>query len=120
MEFALFIYFASIVEGLKIFFGVLATAFALYGLAICIDTEEMTKSARNLFIAAVAGTLIAVMIPNEKRTYLIAGAYVSQKIVESPKVQAVAGDAFELFNLKLKQYTEEVKKEMEASTKNKK
>ena len=116
----LFVWFAGIIEGLKLFLIILGVILALAIPAltgIVTESAEKVKSAAKRYgVAGVICILLASCSPSEKTTYMMAGAYVGQKVlVESDASKKV----YNIINNKLDKYLgEDLEKSAEKAIRN--
>lgn len=121
MEFALLVYFASVVPNLAKFFGL--ACFLLFMLAFGIalftyttfysSTEDQDRAhgrarwliALSLVFAASSG-FVASMIPTKEAAYAIAAAYAAEKIYQSEDFKRIAGKSLTVIEAKLDEIIE--------------
>lgn len=120
MEFAIFVWLASVVGNLSAFFGMTATAclFMFFCMTVGVamhndlySRDKKTYTIRTgmgklLMSYVVVAYIIAALIPSQKTMYLMAGAYGSQKVVQSEAADKVV----KIVNSKLDEYLEEAEK----------
>jgi hypothetical protein len=121
MEFAIFVWVASVIGKLAGFFTGAAILFAAVVAVdiICTASHNGVYDEKKkypfqkrwgkwcTFIAAFL-MLIASLLPSEKTMYVMAGAWAGQKMVESE----AAGKVMKIINLKLDEYLQEAEKEL--------
>ena len=123
MEFALLVYFASVVPNLASFFGMacfllfmLAFGIALFTYTTFYSEEAQYKAHRrarwlialSLVFAAFSG-FVASMIPTKEAAYAIAAAYAAEKIYQSEDFKRIAGKSLTVIEAKLDEIIEEKK-----------
>jgi hypothetical protein len=123
MEFALFVWFASVIGNIAVVLTLGATAclgtFIIMVLAVAIHNEtarsddkrkyplsnKMGKWALSL---AFVGYMISAILPSEKTMYLMAGAYAGQQALQSE----TAAKVVTIVNSKLDEYIAEAEKSL--------
>lgn len=70
------------------------------------NDEHNTAATRSFFVAVFA-VLMIVFVPNERDAYIITGAYMAQKIYESPETAKLQGKVLTILNNKLDGYIQE-------------
>lgn len=111
MELALVVWLISIAESLSRFLGFICFASIVVCLSVLFfksvtfdDAKPIlakTKLHIWLTLLAFVSGFTAVVLPTEKQGYIIAGAYITQKIAESGGVQEIGGKMLLLINQKL-------------------
>ena len=148
MDLALLIYGISLIEGLKVFFGIIIVtsiiALLISGMFTCNwkfdgqeyswnlnrdgTVKERVLSGRNfvasIFKYSIVATFIAgfanILLPSERTAYMMVGAYATQKVAENEKVQETGKKVLTLIEQKLDSYIESSIKDVEKSKKGKK
>lgn len=69
--------------------------------------DECNKSATYSFFVACFAVLMIIFVPNERDAYIITGAYMAQKIYESPETAKLQGKVLTILNNKLDGYIQE-------------
>ena len=147
MDLALLIYGISLIEGLKVFFGMIIVtsivALFISGIFTCnwkfddseyswdlnkdgIVKERVLSGRRlvaNIFKYSLVATIIAgfanILLPSERTAYMMVGAYATQKVAENEKVQETGKKVLTLIEQKLDSYIDSSLKEVEKSNKGK-
>lgn len=113
MELAFFVYLISILENIQ----ALCIALGMFSILLAVllfigkmdqDTFNSARTIKlwHLFACmffAVMWFSIRALLPTEKQGYMIAGAYVTQRIAENKNVQEIGGKVLTLINQKLDQ-----------------
>lgn len=121
MEFALLVYFASVVPNLAKFFGMACFLLVIlaYGIVIFTytnfysSTSQQAKAhgrarwliALSVTFAAFSG-LAASLIPTKEAAYAIAAAYAAEKIYQSEDFKRIAGKSLAVIEVKLDEIIE--------------
>lgn len=115
MNITLFIYLANVLPAL----GQALTILGLVGALVAgfffmplFDEGEPKHWAvwRKCVTGVVAVFAVAVLIPSERTMYLMAGASVVQKAIESPEMQTINSKVLAIINSKLDEYVTKEKK----------
>ena len=117
MELALLVWFAGISGGISAsftFFGFAASAVSIVGYTMWYFSHISGQSppppkkrfALSFIVFCLGVWMMGLLIPNQKTVYMMAGAYVSQKMVQSETADKVV----KIVNRKLDDYLEEVEK----------
>lgn len=126
MKLALLVYFASVIEnfsfvlgvigflGLIVYFVILgAIHFSDFGVkTYSFETTDMIEKQAAIKVALTkkwklvtfvfsSFLLFSLLAPSEKSVYLIAGAYATEKIASSDRVQKIGNDVLEVIENKL-------------------
>jgi sensor domain CHASE-containing protein len=148
MDLALLIYGISLLEGLKVLFGMIIVtsimALIFSGIFTCnwkFDGSEYSwnlnkdgtvkerilagrRFVTNIFKYSLVATIIAgfanILLPSERTAYMMVGAYATQKVAENEKVQETGKKVLTLIEQKLDSYIESSMKDVEKSKKGKK
>ena len=116
MELALLVYVISLLPGVGSAFGLVAILGWIPVAGTWFAWDEglfKTRFWPAVFtIVWLFSALMAVLIPTEKTTYLMVGAYATQKIAEAPKTQELGAEVLKIIELKIKHYAAEAEKEM--------
>lgn len=106
MELAFVVYMISIVESVSTFIGFVCAFFLVVGgiLSFVKGLETVPYSWKLPITLVCFGFIfggIKAILPTERQGYIIAGAYVTQKIAENDNVQEIGGKLLQLINQKL-------------------
>ena len=71
------------------------------------ETVRMVGLWKKLAITAAILSLLAVFTPDEKTMYMMAGAYGTQKVIESPQGKQMADKIMTIVNAKVDEYVDE-------------
>ena len=71
------------------------------------ETVRMVGLWKKLAVTATILSLLAIFTPDEKTIYLMAGAYGTQKVIESPQAQQMADKIMSIVNAKVDEYVDE-------------
>ena len=132
MELALFVWFASVTNGLSMFFWFIG--FMIVGLFTILSAlsyfisdkdfnkPEIFKTKKWKFnLGVIFGLLLCLisnLIPNERTVYLMVGAYMAQEIVTSDKFKNTSNDVYDIVNLKIKSIKKDLEYEVVGEDKN--
>lgn len=124
MKLALLVYLASIVGSISFissFILVLSiTAISALGVVLAFnegnETNQLQRYFKHLSFAAIVAGVTCTIVPSEKTLYLMAGAYVTEKIASDDRVQKIGNDVLAVIESKLAEIKTEEKKEPKADT----
>lgn len=121
MEFALFVWFASVIGNISVVLALSATAcfgtFILMVLSVAIHNDSYREKKKyplsNSFgkwtiSLAFVGYMFSAILPSEKTMYLMAGAYAGQQALQSE----TAAKVVTIVNSKLDEYIAEAEKSL--------
>lgn len=116
MELALFVYLASVLPSVKAFLGAVSTG-VLMLLVLCFMWQglngETFKPKRVFLITPIVILVIIPCISSERAMYMMAAAYGSQKVIESPTADKVVT----LINSKLDEYIKDIETNVKEKSK---
>lgn len=101
MSFALFIYLASITNGISALFIVVACISVVRPIATYIDRGVVDVKVSKLSTFIAVFVLAALLTPSETTLYKMAAAHYVQKVVESPNTVEISDKLYRLLNDKL-------------------
>jgi len=114
MELALFVYLAGLTNSLIVFSALIAVVsgialivYSIYSMGVNIEISGHHRYQKRWVIGWILFVGIASLIPSERTLWLMAGAYGTQKVVQSE----VGADVLEIINLKIKKELADMKKE---------
>lgn len=71
------------------------------------DTTVPKKNCKKFFYLGLIGVVIALALPNERTSYLMAAGYTAQTIAESPASKEIGGKVLTIINQKLDNMVDE-------------
>lgn len=119
MELALFVYLAGLTNSLIVFSALIAVVsgialivYSIYSMGVNIEISGHHRYQKHRYqkrwvIGWILFVGLASLIPSERTLWLMAGAYGTQKVVQSE----VGADVLEIINLKIKKELADMKKE---------
>lgn len=123
MEFALFVWLASVIGNIAIVLVLVGCAciatFLILTLIVAIHNDSTWKDDKKKYpisnrfgkwvlFLGFSGFMISAILPNEKTMYLMAGAYAGQQVMQSE----TAGKVVKIVNSKLDEYIAEAEKSL--------